>query len=177
MLLEQIRWSTLHEITAVWTLTSHVNNHPSKTNMSSRKLLENQGRTQKGYSSMGVPVLTDQQELIYINSVRRLDVIRKTYREQEREREGEREWERGRKRESQGNPYCQNNNDFYWLYHNGRFILGWFGLVLWHINRCRLFNAKYIFIYKLALFQTIQFNISTQFKYRKQFYFEQFSLA
>ena len=37
-----------------------------------------------------------------------------------------------------------------------------FGLVLWHINHCRLFNAKYIFIDKTVLFQTIQFSISTQ---------------
>ena len=62
----------------------------------------------------------------------------------------------------------------------------WFGLVLWHFNDCRLFNAKSIFTYKqfylkqfsLAkgrffglhtvtykqnLFQTIQFSISTLF--------------
>ena len=35
--------------------------------------------------------------------------------------------------------------------------------VLWHINICRLFNAKSIFM-KIVLFQTIQFSISTQFK-------------
>ncbi len=36
-------------------------------------------------------------------------------------------------------------------------------LGLWHINLCRLFNAKSIFM-KIDLFQTIQFGISTQFK-------------
>ena len=63
------------------------------------------------------------------------------------------------------------------------FGLIWFGLVLWHINHCRLFNAKSTFIYinsyisnnsiqnkyiffvyaqlnvKIVLFQTIQFNV------------------
>ena len=39
-------------------------------------------------------------------------------------------------------------------------LLAW---VLWHINLCRLFNAKSIFI-QIVLFQTIQFSISTQFK-------------
>ena len=34
------------------------------------------------------------------------------------------------------------------------------------------------FLYKeTLLFQTIQFSISTQFKYQKHFYFKQFSLA
>ena len=44
---------------------------------------------------------------------------------------------------------------------------GWIGWlivwVLWHINLCRLFNTKFIFM-KIVLFQTIQFIISTQFK-------------
>ena len=40
-------------------------------------------------------------------------------------------------------------------------LVGW--LVLWHINLCRLFNAKSIFM-KIVLFQTIQFRISMQFK-------------
>ena len=35
--------------------------------------------------------------------------------------------------------------------------------VLWHINLCRLFNAKSIFM-QIVLFQTIQFNMSTQFQ-------------
>ena len=42
----------------------------------------------------------------------------------------------------------------------------WFGLVIWvlrHLNFCRLFNAKSIFM-QIVLFQTIQFCISTQFK-------------
>ena len=37
-----------------------------------------------------------------------------------------------------------------------------FGWVLWHINHCRLFNTKSIFM-QIVLFQTIQFNMSTQF--------------
>ena len=40
------------------------------------------------------------------------------------------------------------------------YLVGWF---LWHINLCRLFNAKSIFM-KIVLFQTIQFSISKQFK-------------
>ena len=35
-------------------------------------------------------------------------------------------------------------------------------LVLWHIDLCRLSNAKSIFM-RIVLFQTIQFIISTQF--------------
>ena len=35
--------------------------------------------------------------------------------------------------------------------------------VLWHINLCRLFNAKSIFIQKSVLFQTIQLSMSTYF--------------
>ena len=49
-----------------------------------------------------------------------------------------------------------------------------FGGVVWvlcHINLCRLFNAKSIFM-KIVLFQTIQFSISTQFKCKKTFLFE-----
>ena len=54
---------------------------------------------------MDVPVLVDQQELIYISSVRTQDVIWKTYRERwiigiEREREREKERECERERES-----------------------------------------------------------------------------
>ena len=62
--------------------------------------------------------------------------------------------------------------------------LVWFGLVLWHINLCRLYNPKSIYIYiyiyiyiQAVLFQTIQFRISTQFKWQKKFYFKQFSLG
>ena len=40
-------------------------------------------------------------------------------------------------------------------------LVGW---VLWHINLCRLFNAKSIFKQISVLFQTIQFRINTQFK-------------
>ena len=39
-------------------------------------------------------------------------------------------------------------------------LVGW---ILWHINLCRLFNAKSI-LKKIVLFQTIQYNIRTQFK-------------
>ena len=38
-----------------------------------------------------------------------------------------------------------------------------FGLVLWHINSCRLFSAKSILYISTVLFQRIQFSISTQF--------------
>ena len=41
-------------------------------------------------------------------------------------------------------------------------FLRWFGLVLWHVNHCRIFNAKSIFIHT-DLFQTIQVSISTLF--------------
>ncbi len=37
-----------------------------------------------------------------------------------------------------------------------------FDWVLWHINYCRLFNVKSIFI-QIVLFKTIQFSMSTQF--------------
>ena len=44
----------------------------------------------------------------------------------------------------------------------GWWLVGW---VLWHINLCRLFNAKSIFIQfsQTVLIQTIQFSISMQF--------------
>ena len=61
-------------------------------------------------------------------------------------------------------------------------------LVLWHINRCRLFNAKSIFMQIVIQFHTnqlsmsIQFNCQKDFSFKlfslvKQFYFKQFSLA
>ena len=52
-----------------------------------------------------------------------------------------------------------------------------FGLILWHINYCWLFNAKSILYVWTVLFQTIQFNISKQFDCKKQFYFKQFPLV
>ena len=52
-----------------------------------------------------------------------------------------------------------------------------FGLVLWHTNHCRLFNAKSIFIISVVLSQAIQFSISTLFKCQKVFYFKQFTFA
>ena len=44
-----------------------------------------------------------------------------------------------------------------------------FGLVLWNINLCRLFNAK-------SIIKAIQFNMTTQFNSQKHFYFELLSL-
>ena len=52
----------------------------------------------------------------------------------------------------------------------------WFSLVLWHINHCKLFNAKFILYIRTVLFTTIQFSINTQFECQKQFYFKLFSL-
>ena len=55
-------------------------------------------------------------------------------------------------------------------------LVGWLdGLVLWHINLCRLFNAKSIFV-QLVLFKKIQFSMTTQFTCQKHFYFKLFSL-
>ena len=48
-------------------------------------------------------------------------------------------------------------------------LVGW--LVLWHINRCRLFNAKSIFM-DIVLFKKIQFTMSTQFNCQKKFLFQ-----
>ena len=45
-------------------------------------------------------------------------------------------------------------------------ILVWVGLVLWYINNCRLFNAKSISLLINSFISTIQFSISTQFKYQ-----------
>ena len=75
-----------------------------------------------------------------------------------------------------------DKDDIYLYIYTRGFGLVWFGLVLWHINNCRLFNAKSIFLHmissssnnlvqfkysvsmsKTLLFQTIQFSISTQF--------------
>ena len=40
--------------------------------------------------------------------------------------------------------------------------------VLWHINLCRLFNTKSLFMI-IILFQTIQFSINTLFKCKNQY--------
>ena len=48
------------------------------------------------------------------------------------------------------------------------FVVGW---VLWHINLCRLFNARSFFM-QIVLFQTIQFCISTQLDCKKTFLFQ-----
>ena len=56
-------------------------------------------------------------------------------------------------------------------------MVGWLVIwVSWHINLCRLFNAKSIFK-KIVLFKKIQFSISTQLKCEKHFYFKLFSLV
>ena len=52
-------------------------------------------------------------------------------------------------------------------------LVGW---VLWHINLCRLFNAKSIFM-KIVLFTKNRFSMSTQFNFQKRFYFKLFSLV
>ena len=49
--------------------------------------------------------------------------------------------------------------------------------VSWHINLCRLFNAKSIFMQIVSsIFFKIQFNMSTQFNCQKHLYFKLFSL-
>ena len=51
-------------------------------------------------------------------------------------------------------------------------LVGWLsGWFLRHINLCRLFNAKSIFI-QIVLFQTIQFSMSTEFNCQKTFLFQ-----
>ena len=47
-------------------------------------------------------------------------------------------------------------------------MVGWF---LWHINLCRLFDTKSIFM-QIALFKKIKFSMSTQFNCQKHFYFK-----
>ena len=45
-------------------------------------------------------------------------------------------------------------------------LVGWLvGWILMHINLYRLFNTKSILM-KIVLFQTIQFSLSTQFKFK-----------
>ena len=51
--------------------------------------------------------------------------------------------------------------------------IGWLGFMAY--QPCRLFNAKSIFM-QIVLFQTIQFNMSTQFNHQKHFYFKLFTL-
>ena len=60
--------------------------------------------------------------------------------------------------------------------HTVKWLVGWLvSLFLWLINLCTLFNAKSIFM-QIAIFQTIQFSMSTRFNYQKHFYFKLFSL-
>ena len=60
-----------------------------------------------------------------------------------------------------------------YLFFPGQVQVVW---VLWHINLCRLFKAKSIFM-KIVLIQTIQFSLSRQFKCEKYFYFMLFYLV
>ena len=48
----------------------------------------------------------------------------------------------------------------------------WNFWVLWHTNRCRLFNAKLISILMNSSIFKIQYRIGTQFQCKKQFYFK-----
>ena len=66
-----------NETTTVRPLTSHLKNLPSKMNRICGTLLEKHGPRQ-----VDVPVLVDQQEIIYISTVRTKNVVWKTCREQ-----------------------------------------------------------------------------------------------
>ena len=50
-----------------------------------------------------------------------------------------------------------------YTYISNIYDLVWFGWVLWHINHCKLFYIKPIFMHKTVLFQAIQVSISTVF--------------
>ena len=65
--LEKILEATPYKTTAVWPLTTHLKNHPSKTNKTYGTQQEKQGRTHKWRSSMDASVLADQQELFPVN--------------------------------------------------------------------------------------------------------------
>ena len=58
--------------------------------------------------------------------------------------------------------HCRSFDAKSCLYINIKYII-WFCSFLWYINHCKLFNAKSIFIYKTNSFQTIQFSTSTHF--------------
>ena len=75
-----------------------------------------------------------------------------------RKRKSERERERGRL--EVGIPHSSLQIPTFGF---GCWLVGWLVGFLWHINLCRLYNAKSIFI-QIVLFQTIQFNRSVQFK-------------
>ena len=100
--LKQILEATLHKTTVVRSLTSHLKK-TSKTNKTSGTLFEKLLKFFYGPLHMDAPVLADQQELIYIRSVRTQDVVWRTCREWwmigERERERERERVRERVKE------------------------------------------------------------------------------
>ena len=53
--------------------------------------------------------------------------------------------------------------------------IGWLVYwVLWHINLCRLFNAKSILCKQSVRLKTVHVSISTQFNGQKRFYFKLF---
>ena len=71
------------------------------------------------------------------------------------------------------------NNIFFFIFEGGLIILfrGWLVVwALWHINLCRLFNAKSIFM-KIVLFQTIQFSISMQLKCKYSLFVKNISIS
>ena len=48
-------------------------------------------------------------------------------------------------------------------FYKGSWLVGWLvGWGLWHINLCRLFTTKFIFM-QIVKFEMIQFSMSTQF--------------
>ena len=51
------------------------------------------------------------------------------------------------------------------------------GLVLWHINLCRLFNTQFIKYKWTFIFRTVRFSLSTQVNFQKHFYSKLFSLV
>ena len=71
--LEQILEATPHKTTDVQPLTSHLKNYLCKMNETCGTLLENQ--VTFFYGPLHMPEWADQQELIYINSMRTQDVI------------------------------------------------------------------------------------------------------
>ena len=90
MLEEKVRWELYKDVAccsgqileaapyktaAVQLLTSHLTNHPSKTNEACLAMLENQGRTYKRLSPIDTPVLTDHQKLTFISTLKILDAV------------------------------------------------------------------------------------------------------
>ena len=66
---------------------------------------------------------------------------------------------------------------YIYIYSNTLKMVGWLvGWFLWHINLCRLFNAKSILIQIVSSISKILFSMRTQFICQKHFYFKLFSL-